>query len=308
MRGGGGAGGNWRTTKATWNPAESGTYSRRQASDRFADRNSKFNKNRQLGTWEETEGAKAEYRRGLKVNDIVDTVGGYKAMILEVDKGGGEYRVKYEDPTYPVETIRSTQIQTPRYPITASDKLARVLQPNANNRAAMIHLFKYLDVSGDGRLGQDDIAAGDAEGGRHTRSSPPLAILLRASEADPTRMPVASGAAKFWTILEYDANGDREIDPDEFVDMFMTMTSTTWNNGVLASYPALVGGSLQQIFQQLQVRCHCKSPGLLSPVERALADSGNADVLGGADAPPLCASCALLVAPNTMTVLLWAVG
>ena len=95
MRGGGGAGGNWRTTKATWNPAESGTYSRRQASDRFADRNSKFNKNRQLGTWEETEGAKAEYRRGLKVNDIVDTVGGYKAMILEVAKGGVEYWVQY---------------------------------------------------------------------------------------------------------------------------------------------------------------------------------------------------------------------
>ena len=29
------------------------------------------------------------------MNDIVDTVGGYKAMILEVAKGGVEYWVQY---------------------------------------------------------------------------------------------------------------------------------------------------------------------------------------------------------------------
>eukprot|EP01052_Picozoa_sp_SAG31_P008777 SAG31_NODE_449_length_15539_cov_21.936658_14_plen_100_part_00 len=76
--------------------------------------------------------------------------------------------------------MRAQQINVPPNPISASDKIARVIQPSPANRAAIIHLFKHLDATGDGKLNTDDIQGGNPE-----------------------------GAAKFFEVLRYDQNGDQ---------------------------------------------------------------------------------------------------
>ena len=60
----------------------------------------------------------------------------------------------------------------PQYPVSASDKVVRTLEASASNRAAIIHLFKYLDASGDGKLSMEDIKTGDAAGGESATRLP----------------------------------------------------------------------------------------------------------------------------------------
>ena len=62
----------------------------------------------------------------------------------------------------------------------------------------------------------------------------------------------AVAAAAFWEILTFDQNGDNEIDPEEFVDMFIQKTIISWNQ-MGRGCPPLQGQNLHVVFVQLQV-------------------------------------------------------